>query len=170
MSNSSSPKVASGSRSDGKRSKYNPLLGDEYWKAEYAPQWAELDLLTVIAQKNLISSTLSGLDNRGASRKLYAALLDELEVLLAGPEEPVHQFLKQHPELLCPTSDRHWSKLAFGDRVSDFVFREPYNDYLLVEIEAPIRELFRKDGQQREELTPNPPKDTDGRREDSGRG
>ena len=130
-----------------------PLLGDEYWKAEYAPQWAELDLLTVIAQKNLISSTLSGLDNRGASRKLYAALLDELEVLLAGPEEPVHQFLKQHPELLCPTSDRHWSKLAFGDRVSDFVFREPYNDYLLVEIEAPIRELFRKDGQQREELT-----------------
>jgi hypothetical protein len=30
---------------------------------------------------------------------------------------------------------------------------EVYNDYLLVEIEAPIRELFRKDGQQRQELT-----------------
>jgi len=37
--------------------------------------------------------------------------------------------------------------------VSDFVFREPVNDYELVEIEAPHRELFRKDGQQREELT-----------------
>ena len=130
-----------------------PPLGDEYWKAEHAPTWAELDLLAVIAQKNLTSSTLSSLDSRGASRKLYAALLDELEALLAGPEEPVHQFLKQHPELLCPTSECHWSKLAFGDRVSDFVFREPYNDYLLVELEAPIRELFRKDGQQREELT-----------------
>jgi Domain of unknown function (DUF4263) len=38
-------------------------------------------------------------------------------------------------------------------KVSDFVFREPYNDYQLVEIEAPIRKLFRKNGQQREELT-----------------
>ena len=46
-----------------------------------------------------------------------------------------------------------WSKLPFGERVSDFVFREAYNDYLLVEIEAPHRLLFRKDGQQREELT-----------------
>jgi hypothetical protein len=43
--------------------------------------------------------------------------------------------------------------LPFGDRFSDFVFREPHNDYLLVEIEAPIREIFRKNGQQREELT-----------------
>ena len=130
-----------------------PPLGGEYWKPEYAPTWAELDLLAMIAQKNLIASSLSGLDSRGPSRKRYAALLDELETLLTGPEEPVHQFLKQHPELLCPTSDHHWSKLPFGERVSDFVFREPYNDYQLVEIEAPIRELFRKDGQQREELT-----------------
>jgi 2-succinyl-5-enolpyruvyl-6-hydroxy-3-cyclohexene-1-carboxylate synthase len=28
-----------------------------------------------------------------------------------------------------------------------------YNDYQLVEIEAPIRELFRRDGQQKQELT-----------------
>ena len=130
-----------------------PLLDDEYWKPELAPTWAELDLLAAIARKNLIGATLSGLDSRGASRKFYASVLDEFEELLDGPEEPVHQFLKQHPELLCPTSDCYWSKLPFGDRVSDFVFREPYNDYLLVEIEAPIRELFRKDGQQREKLT-----------------
>ena len=71
--------------------------------------------------------------------------LDEFEALLDGLEEPVHQFLKLHPELLCPTYERFWSKMAFGDRVSDFVFRESYNDYQLVEIEAPIRELFRKD-------------------------
>jgi ribosomal protein S15P/S13E len=39
-----------------------------------------------------------------------------------------------------------------GDHVSDFVFREPCNDYLLVEIEAPHRELFRKDGHPRQAL------------------
>lgn len=72
---------------------------------------------------------------------------------MQGPEEPVHQFLKSHPVLISPTSDTVWSKLHFGDRVSDFVFREPHNDYELVELEAPIRPMFRKDGQQREELT-----------------
>ncbi len=46
-----------------------------------------------------------------------------------------------------------WSKLRLGERVTDFVFREPANEYLLVELESPLRELFRKDGQQREELT-----------------
>lgn len=134
-----------------------PPLGDEYWKPEYAPLWAELDILAAIVQKNLMTSNLSGLDSRGAARKRYAALIEEFETLLAGPEEPAHQFLKNHPELLCTTHDRFWSKLSFGQgvgkKVSDFVFREPYNDYQLVEIEAPYRELFRKDGQQRVELT-----------------
>ena len=130
-----------------------PPLGDEYWKPEYAPMWAELDLLAAIAQENAVASDLNRLDSRGALRKFYATLLAKFEGLLSGPEEPVHQFLKEHPELLCPTHVRCWSKLRFGNTVSDFVFREPSNDYQLVEIEAPIRELFRKDGQQREELT-----------------
>jgi len=130
-----------------------PPLGDEYWKPEFAPMWAELDLLAAIAQTNAMSSALRALDGRGAARKHYSELLDEFGKLLEGPEEPAHQFLKQHPELLCPTFDRYWSKMPFGNRVSDFVFREPDNDYLLVEIEAPHRELFRKDNQQREELT-----------------
>ena len=60
---------------------------------------------------------------------------------LTGREEPLHQFLKQHPELLYPTVEKCWSKLPFGNHSSDFVFREPYNEYLLVEIEAPVREL-----------------------------
>jgi hypothetical protein len=66
-------------------------------------------------------------------------VLEELESLLAGPEEPAHQFLKVHTELISPTHDAMWSKKAFGDTVSDFVFREPPDDYLLVEIEAPHR-------------------------------
>jgi hypothetical protein len=100
-----------------------PPLGDEFWKPEYAPTWAELDLQAAIVQRNAVAAALSGLDSRRATRKYYAALLEEFDRLLAGPEEPVHQFLKQHPELLCPTAERFWSKLPFGDRFSDFVFR-----------------------------------------------
>lgn len=130
-----------------------PLLNDEYWQTAHAPMWAELDVLATAAQRNLQEAQLNALDNRAEVRRAYAALLNEFERLLQGPEEPVHQFLRQHPELVSPTCDGCWSKLAFGARVSDFVFREPYNDYELVELEAPIRPLFRKDGQQREELT-----------------
>lgn len=130
-----------------------PLLPDEYWKPEYAPIWAELDILAIIAQRNITNTSLKQFDGRGEARKKYIQLLKEFEALLTGLEEPVHQFLKAHPELLCPTHDKCWSKMPFGRTVSDFVFREVYNDYQLVEIEAPIRELFRKDGQQNQELT-----------------
>jgi len=130
-----------------------PTLSEDHWKPEYAATWAELDILAAIAQKNVVTSKLNRLDSRGATRRHYAALLKEFETLLDGLEEPVHSFLRQHPEFLCPTHQQMWSKLPFGSRVSDFVFREPHNDYLLVEIEAPVRELFRKDGQQREEVT-----------------
>jgi hypothetical protein len=115
--------------------------------------WAELDLMGAVLQRNQIEANLRAIDDRGRMRTKYMALLDECEALLAGPEEPMHQFLKQHPELICPTTGQWWSKLRFGDRVSDFVFCEANNDYLLVEIEAPIRELFRRDGQQLEPLT-----------------
>jgi hypothetical protein len=130
-----------------------PLLPDECWQVGSAPLWAELDILAAAAQHNLQEKKYDALDSRAGARAQYAALLEEFKLLLDGPEEPMHQFLRNHPELIAPTSDRFWSKLRFGARVSDFVFREPQNDYELVELEAPVRELFRKDGQQREELT-----------------
>jgi len=128
-----------------------PLLGEEYWKPEYAKLWAELDILAIAAQKNLQEKELNTLDSRSETRREYAALLAEFESLLKGPEEPVHQFLRQHPELISPTHVKYWSKLPFGGKKSDFVFREP-QDYELVEIEAPVRELFKKDGHPRDEL------------------
>jgi hypothetical protein len=113
----------------------------------------ELDLWSVIAQHNIIKNGLYQLDGRGAAREKYSMLIDEFETLLTGPEEPCHQFLKVHPELICPTYDAPWSKVRFGKHVSDFVFREPCNDYLLVEIEAPHRKLFRNDGHPRQAFT-----------------
>src|SRR5271169_358009 len=130
-----------------------PRLDEEYWRPEYAATWAKLDLLSVIAQHNAAQSTLHRLDGRRDAREHYTRLLVEFEELLAGPEEPCHQFLKAHPELLCPTHDTAWSKVSFGRHDSDFVFREPCNDYLLVEIEAPYRKLFRNDGHPRQILT-----------------
>jgi len=129
-----------------------PRLSEEYWRPEYARAWAHLDLLSAIAQRNAVTSALQSLDGRRTAREYYAKLLDEFQALLEGPEEPCHQFLKAHPELLCTTYDASWSKLPFGAHVSDFVFREPHNDYLLVEIEAPYRELFRRDGHPRQQL------------------
>ena len=131
---------------------YAPMSLD-HWKTEYASFWADYDILAAVAQRNILTSSLRAIDGRGDARKKATALLLEMDSLLQGPEEPLHQFIKQHPEILCPTCDCFWSKLPFGSRVSDFVFREPANDYLLVEIEAPTRELFRQDGQQREPLT-----------------
>jgi hypothetical protein len=130
-----------------------PAFQAEYWKPEFAPLWAESDLLAAVARHQFSRAQLAAIDPNLAARRAFKAILDELAQLLDGPEEPAHQFLKQHPEIISPTHTAAWSKLPLGNRVTDFVFREPSNDYLLVEIESPLRELFRKDGQQREELT-----------------
>jgi hypothetical protein len=130
-----------------------PCFDFAYWKPEYAPLWAEVDLLAAVARRQLRDAHFTALDPNLAARKKFARLIAELEALLDGPEEPVHQFLKANTCLLSPTHMVCWSKLPFGERFSDFVFREPGGDYLLVEIESPLRELFRKDGQQRQELT-----------------
>jgi hypothetical protein len=129
-----------------------PLLDEAYWRPEYARDWAQLDLQFAIMQRNFVKSELHSLDGRVAARERCAKLLEQFETLLAGPEEPCHQFLKANPELLCASYATAWSKVPFGDHVSDFVFREPHNDYLLVEIEAPHRALFRKDGHPRQAL------------------
>jgi hypothetical protein len=130
-----------------------PRLSEEYWKPEYAADWARLDLLSVIAQRNAVTSALHRLDGRRADREYFTRVLEQFEGLLRGQEPPCHQFLKDKPYLICPTFDACWSKVPFGERISDFVFREARDDYLLVEIEAPNRKLFREDGQQHGDLT-----------------
>lgn len=125
----------------------------DLWDPAQAPWWAERDLLETLAKTNATKLDLARYDGRSEARREVVALLREFASLLDGPEEPAHQFLKAHPEFICPTAERVWSKLPFGERVSDFVVRQAPDDYELVEIEAPHRELFRRDGQQREELT-----------------
>lgn len=128
-------------------------LGTESFAEEFAAMWAEADLLAAIQRQSESDARFHRLDGRGESRERYAQLLRDFASLLDGPEEPVHQFLKRNRELISPNSTRQWSKLQFGKWKSDFVFLEAHDDYLLVEIEAPYRELFRIDGQPRQELT-----------------
>jgi hypothetical protein len=130
-----------------------PTFDQDYWKPENAPLWAETDLLAAVARKQLENAKFAEIDPNVAARRAFRELLGEFTSLLEGPEEPAHQFLKAHAHLLSPTCITHWSKLPFGKHISDFVLREPDGDYCLVEIESPLRGLFRRDGQQRQELT-----------------
>jgi len=130
-----------------------PTFQGDYWKPDFAGLWAENDLLAAVTRRQILNTQFAAIDPNVAARRAFKHVLEELAWLLNGPEEPAHQFLKQHPELLCPAHTASWSKLPLGSHFTDFVFREPANEYLLVEIESPLRGLFRKDGQQRQELT-----------------
>lgn len=131
---------------------YPPFRAQD-WRPEVATSWAELDLLATAAGHSLREQQWGQIDPRAETRRQYAALLEEFESLLGGAEAPLQGFLEQHPELLSPTHTKMWRKLPFGQRITDFVFREPATDYLLVELEAPTRTLFRRDGQVHENLT-----------------
>lgn len=130
-----------------------PPTDPKRWDPAQASQWARADVQSVILSHTLKEQHFHGLDNRVELRRQFAALLAELRSLLAGPEEPVHQFFKRAPSLLCPVHLRSWSKHPFGRCFSDFVFLAPHNDYLLVELEAPLRRLFRKNGHPCAELS-----------------
>lgn len=125
------------------------------WKPEYAPAWAETDLLAAVTAHQLNETYFRSLDPKAAAREEYASLMKEFRVLLDSKpdrEEILQKFLRDHPILLCPTYTRMWPKLPFGSKISDFVFRDATSDYLLVELERSTHELFRNDGHPRDEL------------------
>jgi hypothetical protein len=130
-----------------------PLTPPSLWNPSLAAAWAEIDLLTTIAAQNVKDQGFHAIDGRAGLRRTYADLLAEFQALLDGPEEPVHQFLRRTPHLLCPSYERCLSKVKFGDTVSDFVLLDPREGYILVEIEAPTRPIMRQDGHPRAELS-----------------
>lgn len=131
-----------------------PKFDADTWKPEQAAAAAEIDLLGIAARHNLRESSFQAVDSRAAARREYWRLLDEFSGFLKGKDEaPLQAFLKAHPALLSPAYVKVWPKVKLGDRVTDFIVREGAGEYLLVELEAPTRQLFRGDGQQHEELT-----------------
>jgi len=130
-----------------------PAFNADVWNPDIAPLWAETDLLAAVTRRNLQEAHYSGLDPHVDARKRMIDLLRQLQEFLNGPEEPLHQFIRQYPQLLSPTHTSVWSKLPLGNRATDFVFKEPPTDYLRVELERASHRLFREDGQPKQELT-----------------
>lgn len=130
-----------------------PLLPIECWQKENVDDWAALEILSFAASRQLTDGQLMQLDPRCIPRKQFVQQLAEFESLLSEDEEPIHQFLFEHSQFLSPTIVQCWSKLAFGSKKCDFVLREPGNEYELVELESPHRQLFKKDGHPHADLT-----------------
>lgn len=127
----------------------------DHWKPEYAPIWAESDILAAVVARQLQESHFQSLDPYAAARREYGALLREFKALLDSEpekEEILQSFLRDHPGMLCPTQTKMWPKLALGAKKTDFVFRDATWDYLLVELEKSTHALFRQDGHPRDEL------------------
>lgn len=133
-----------------------PGLDINDWKPEFAPLWAENDLLSAALIAQLRDEQHRSLDPKAATRKIYCALLAKFrEMLDSAPEreQTLQIFLQANPILLCPTHVRMWPKLPLGAKVTDFVFRDASHEYLLVELERSTLPLFRQDGHPTAELT-----------------
>ncbi len=132
-----------------------PFIDLDAWKPEFAPAWAENDILAAVVTEQIRESHFQSLDPKAEARKQYGALLRDFKALLDSEpeqEEVLQVFLKKHPFLLCPTHTKMWPKLPLGAKKTDFVFRDATSDYLLVELEKSTHSIFRQDGHPRGEL------------------
>jgi len=126
-----------------------PFLDLAQWVPENAVSWAETDILAAVTARQHHHATLTSLDPNAGARRAFAAELGAFKDLLdRSPEreEELHVFLKAHPHFICPSYSKMWSKLPFGSKESDFVFRDAAGDYLLVEIERSTLPLFIQSG------------------------
>ena len=132
-----------------------PFLSLDQWVPENAAVWAEADLLALVAAESQRDALLSSLDPLAPARQKFGLELQQFKDLLdSNPkrEEELHQFLKSHPQLLCPSHIKMWSKLPLGSKATDFVFLDAIADYLLVEIERSTLRLFVQSGDPSSEL------------------
>lgn len=133
-----------------------PGLNLEEWNSDFAANWAEQDILGAILVAQTQEAQLNSLDPRASARRQYAKILGEFKELLdSNPEREqiLQSFLQKYPVLLCPTHTRMWPKLPLGATITDFVFCESNQEYLLVELERSTLSLFRQDGHPTADLT-----------------
>ncbi|MCW3101359.1 MAG: hypothetical protein JWL77_6977 [Chthonomonadaceae bacterium] len=133
-----------------------PGLELDAWNADFAPLWAENDLLAAALIAQTQDAQLSNLDPRASARRQYGSLLIAFKALLDSDpdrEQILQAFLQRNPMLLCPTHVRMWPKLALGATITDFVFRDATQEYVLVELERSTLQLFRQHGHATADLT-----------------
>lgn len=132
-----------------------PFFNLDYWKPEFAPSWAENDILSSILAKQTKETEFHNLDPNVEAREKYAIILKNYKELLDSDperEETLQKILKEFPVLLCPAHINKWPKLKLGAKETDFVFQEASGDYVLVELEKSTHRLFRKNGNTTGEL------------------
>lgn len=124
------------------------------WSAEFGKALALRSLMTALYNASQVEAALAQFDPMRGARNTYSAVIDAFEELVStAGEEPVHQYLVAHPELLFPCRAAIRSKVPFGSHVSDLVVREPDGTYTLVELESPKRKLFTQAGDPTADLT-----------------
>ncbi len=105
-----------------------------------------------VAVLKMLLNEVGGLNVSDASKDPADELLkqcDEFQSLIeehGDNEEVIHQWLKdpKHRFFLEPDPIEVYSKVPFGSNVSDFVVKRSDGTYILVEIEKPNEEIFRK--------------------------
>ena len=90
-------------------------------------------------------------DSSQAASSILNQLCEEFSNLLddeSADEETIHQWLnnERHHIFLDPDAVRVWSKLEFGEHISDFVVRRSNGTYILIEIEPAKFRIFTKRG------------------------
>jgi len=79
----------------------------------------------------------------------YESVVEEFKELVTSIniEAPLQTFLTENPPLLTLEAARVWPQFKLGDDyITDFVPELGFQEYVLVEIEAPSRKLFTKNG------------------------
>jgi len=132
---------------------------DFWWKPD-SLSWSEDDAIDIATNDYLAFSTiLRQQENFGPDQaqqdssthaadiledycKEFSMLLDEF----GGTEERIHQWIKEekHQIFLNSNIKNLWSKLPFGNKISDFVLKHSDDTYTLIEIERANLRVFRK--------------------------
>ena len=125
-----------------------PSQDRKLWQPERAAAWAEADILAAAVSHQAQEAALHSLDPNSEVRRRFSALFKQFETLISEEpaEEIIQVFLHSHPELLCPTYIHMWPKLSLGASVTDFVFKDAKDEYVLVELERSTHSLFNKNG------------------------
>lgn len=119
--------------------------GSSRWGDTYARMLAVNDVLTFVAAHLMQIRD----DQPPIVVNKLKEIIEKFEDLLnkAKYEEDLQKFLSTHPVILSPTALKVLSKHELGSEyIPDFVICEIENEYIFVEIEAPSKKLFNKNG------------------------
>ncbi len=120
-------------------------FGSLRWGGTYARMLAVNDVLTFVAAHMMQIRD----DKAPIVLNKLEGIIEKFEDLLdkAKYEEDLQKFLSTHPVILSPTALKVLPKHKLGSEyIPDFVICEIEHEYIFVEIEAPSKKLFNKNG------------------------